>query len=227
MDQVDAVPLPGTDGAVDPFFSPHGQWIGFGTESALKKVSATAAASPMVIGPVREMLGATWTTDDTIVLSTLNHGLQRVSATGGPQTPMTTLDGRRHDRDHHNPELLPGGEALLFTIHEEGESGDVFRVGVQSLASGQHRVLIDQGFDAHYLPTGHLVYASGNSVLAVPFNPRTLEVTGNPVKPYVTITRSPVLTTSLAVRFLLRRSRGAAFFAIKRVDESTSNTISF
>jgi serine/threonine-protein kinase len=98
---------------------------------------------------------------------------------GGRPQPVTTLDSSRRERDHHAPELLPGGRALLFTVHEEP---DVFRIGVRSLSSTQHRVLIDQGFDAHYLPTGHLVYANGKSVFAVPFELQTLEVVGDPVK---------------------------------------------
>src|SRR5262249_41018807 len=81
--------------------------------------------------------------------------------------------------DHHVPELLPGGKMLLFTVHE-GES--VFSVAVQSLASGQRRTLIKSGFDAHYLPTGHLVWAEGRSVFAAPFDVERAELTGAYVK---------------------------------------------
>ncbi len=182
LDQFDTQALAGTEGGSNPFFSPDGQWIGFGAESALKKVSTTSTASPLVLAAMPRILGATWTTENSIIVGTQDRGLQRVPATGGPATPVTTLDAGRRERDHHKPELLPGGKALLFTIHEASEAGDVFRVGVQSLASGERRVLIDQGFDAHYLPTGHLIYASGNSLLAVPFDAQTLEVSSSPVK---------------------------------------------
>ena len=182
LDQFDTVPLVGTEGARHPFFSPDGQWIGFDTDDALKKISATAAASPIELAEISEIFGATWTAQNTIIVSTSNHGLQRVPDAGGQQTAMTTLDSGRHERDHHNPELLPGGKAVLFTIHEHRESGDTFRVAAQALASGERRILIDQGFDAHYLPTGHLVYANGTSIFGVPFDAQTLAANGNPVK---------------------------------------------
>jgi Tol biopolymer transport system component len=182
FDQFDTMPLAGTEGAHNPFFSPDGQWIGFATDDALKKISATAAATPIVLAEVGGISAATWTDQNTIIVSTFDHGLQRVPAAGGPPTPMTTLDSSRHERDHHSPEWLPGGKAVLFTIHEHQESGDTFRLAVQALASGERRVLIDQGFDAHYLPTGHLVYANGSSIFAVPFDAETLAVHGNPVK---------------------------------------------
>jgi len=135
-----------------------------------------------VLADISEIMRATWTDQNTIIVSTLNHGLQQVPAAGGPPTPMITLDSSRHERDHHNPELLPGGKAVLFTIHERRESGDTFCIAAQTLASGERRILIDQGFDAHYLPTGHLVYANGTGILAVPFDAQTLAVNGNPVK---------------------------------------------
>jgi serine/threonine-protein kinase len=182
FDQFDTMPLVGTEGAHEPFFSPDGQWIGFDTDDTLKKISATGAVPPVVLADVGGIMRATWTDQNTIIVSTPNHGLQRVPAAGGPPTAMTTLDSSRHERDHHNPELLPGGKAVLFTIHEQRESGDTFRIAAQALASGERRILIDQGFDAHYLPTGHLVYANGTGILAVPFDAQTLEVIGNPVK---------------------------------------------
>jgi serine/threonine-protein kinase len=182
FDQFDAMPLAGTEGVRDLFFSPDGQWIGFATDDALKKISAAGAAPPIVLADIRTISRATWTDENTIIISTLDHGLQRMPAAGGSPTEMTMLDSSRHERDHLDPELLPGGKAVLFTIREHRESGDTFRIAAQTLASGGRRILIDQGFDAHYLPTGHLVYANGTGILAVPFDAQTLAVHGNPVK---------------------------------------------
>ena len=124
-------------------------------------------------------MGATWAPDNTIIFGSIEHGLQRVSADGGVPQPITTLDRARSEIDHHFPRILPGGKAVMFTIHAGTER---FRVGVQVLATGERKVLIESGFDAQYSPTGHLVYGNGGSLFAVPFSLDRLEVTGAPVK---------------------------------------------
>ena len=182
LDQFDAVALDGTENGRYPFFSPDGAWVGFGTGSALKKISTSAAASPIVLAEVASMRGGTWIDDGTIIVSAPDQALQRVPAAGGAPVPFAVLDTSRHERDHHNPEVLPGGKAVIFTIHEVQDGRNVFRVGIQALSSDRHRVVIDQGFDAHYVPTGHLVYANGSTLLAVAFDLLTLEATGSPVK---------------------------------------------
>jgi serine/threonine-protein kinase len=52
---------------------------------------------------------------------------------------------------------------------------------VQSLKSSERKTLVSGGSDGRYLPTGHLVYALGGVLLAVPFDLRRLAVTGGPV----------------------------------------------
>jgi serine/threonine-protein kinase len=179
LDQFEAVPLAGTDSSGSPFFSPDGEWIGFATGGRLKKIRVSGASAAVDVCDVKELLGASWASDNTILLSTIQHGLQRVSADGGTAQPLLALDKTRGEIDHHNPVLLPGGSAVLFTAHE-GE--EVFRVAVQSLASGERKVLIADGFDAQYLSTGHLVYAAARTIFAVPFDLANLEITGTPVK---------------------------------------------
>jgi serine/threonine protein kinase/Tol biopolymer transport system component len=180
LDQLDAAALPGTEGGVSPFFSPDGQSVGFVADGKIKKVSVTtAAASPVVVADAGMFLGGTWAPDNTIIFGNIEHGLQRVSADGGVPQTITPLDRARAEIDHHSPRILPGGKAVLFTIHEGAER---FRVGAQVLATGERRALIETGFDAQYSPTGHLVYGNGGSLLAVPFSLDRLVVTGAPVK---------------------------------------------
>ena len=180
LDQLDAAALPGTEGGNNPFFSPDGQSVGFVADGKIKKISVTtAAASPVVVIDVKMVMGGTWAPDNTIVFGSIEHGLRRVSADGGVPQTITPLDRARSEIDHHFPRILPGGKAVLFTIHEGAER---FRVGVQVLATGEHRILIEAGFDAQYSPTGHIVYGNGASLFAVPFNLDRLEVTGAPVK---------------------------------------------
>jgi serine/threonine-protein kinase len=76
--------------------------------------------------------------------------------------------------------MLPGGQAVLFTLATGTgpDRWDKAKIVVQSLTSGTRKVLVDGGSDARYLPTGHIVYAVGGTLFAVPFDLRRLEVTG-------------------------------------------------
>jgi len=124
-----------------------------------------------------------WGPDGTIIYATLAPatGLQRVSAAGGEPTVLTKPDRERGEADHLWPEFLPGGEAVLFTIAPV--SGGVTnvenaQVAVLDLETGTSKVLVRGGSHAHYVPTGHLVYAVAGTLRAVAFDLDGLEVRG-------------------------------------------------
>jgi Tol biopolymer transport system component/tRNA A-37 threonylcarbamoyl transferase component Bud32 len=180
IDRFEATPIPGTERAGSPFFSPDGQSVGFFAESKLKRVSLSGGA-PITVCVAADNRGGSWGPDDTIIFSpSLLTGLFRVAAAGGTPTPLTTLDREKGEFGHRYPEILPGGKAVLFTIHTNSNF-DYARIGVLSLETGERRVLIEGGTYARYVPTGHLVYARAGGLLAVPFDLKRLQVTGPPV----------------------------------------------
>ena len=179
IDQMATVALPGTEGASSPFFSADGKSVAFWADNKLKRTSLDSTASPVVVCAVELFLGGTWTADGMIVFGSTNNGLQQVVADGGAPQPLTTADPAKSEIDHHAPERLPGGRALLVTVHE-GERQ--FRVDVLTLATGTRRTVIEDGFDAQYMPTGHLVYVAGATLFAVPFDLERLEVSGRSVQ---------------------------------------------
>ena len=123
--------------------------------------------------------GASWGPDDTIVFATSGpSGLWRVSAGGGEPEELTTPD-RELAVDHQWPEILPGGEAVLFTIM--GRAVENAQIAVLSLDSGETKVLIPRGSNPRYAPTGHIVYGVGGTLRAVGFDLERLEVTSDPV----------------------------------------------
>ena len=173
-DQLEPVPIRGTEDAVHPFFSPDGAWVGFFTSSALKKVAITGGPA-VTLCQVGRRRGATWGSDDTIVFSSVAApGLMRVSASGGEPELLSTP---KADEGRHNwPEFLPGGKAVLFTTGPEGPiSGK--RVALLSLETGEQRILVD-GTDGHFVPSGHLVFGREASLWAAPFDVERLAVTG-------------------------------------------------
>ncbi len=175
MEQLEPRPLPGTEEAGTPFFSPDGQWIGFETPGALRKVPLVGGP-PITIVERSDLRGASWGTDGMIVFGSTS-GLWRVSADGGSVEQLTEVNTGRGELQHSSPELLTGGSGVLFTIWN-GRLEEM-QVAVLSFATGEVKPLFGGG-SARYSETGHLVYGRTDGVLmAVPFDPVRLRVTGS------------------------------------------------
>jgi Tol biopolymer transport system component len=167
------------------FVSPDGQWIGFVDGlSALKKV-AMAGGPAVTLGTLDTAgsNGATWGPDDTIIVATnsVDTGLIRISAAGGPLTVLTRPDRAKGEADHFWPEMLPGGRGVLFTITALTGGLDAAQVAVLDLQTGARRILVRGGSHAHYVSSGHLVFATAGALRAVPFDLVRLETRGTPV----------------------------------------------
>jgi eukaryotic-like serine/threonine-protein kinase len=188
MDQVDATLIPGTEESDSPFFSPDGQWIGFyqgtvgvGAIGELKKV-ALSGGPTVTLCKTPPLYGVSWGSDDTIVLANDRAGgLSRVSASGGTLQPLTTVDLKKGEVSHRLPQVLPGGHAVLFTIQKAERRWDDAQIVVRSLVSGEQKVLVENGADGRYVPTGHLVFARSGTLMAVPFDPVRMTITGGPI----------------------------------------------
>ena len=173
MNQFEARPIPGTEGAFYPFFSPDGRWVGFFTKDKLKKVSLLGG-EPEPLCDATNPRGASWGDDDTICFAE-NQGetLTQVPAAGGPTTRLVDRGELGDESWFNEPEILPGGKWVLFSGY-----GDIV---VVSPETGEEKILVKNGYHARYLPTGHLVYARAGVLVAVPFDPATLQRTGEPV----------------------------------------------
>ena len=178
LDQFDARPIPGTEGAHSPFFSPDGQWVGFFTRAELKKVSLAGGTPLKIADATPNSRGATWGPDDSIVFVPEAGPLMRVSAGGGTPEPLTTLDPDRRETAHRWPYFLPDGKGVLFTIRLP----NTWEIGLVSLETNEvHRLPeLGNGVGARYVSTGHLVYAQAGALLAVPFDLARQALEGNP-----------------------------------------------
>jgi Tol biopolymer transport system component len=176
MDSLDAKPVPGTEGAFNPFFSPDGQWVGFFAGAKLMKVSVSGGAATN-LGDAVNPRGASWGSQGMIAFAPATvSAIQQVPDAGGIPQPLTRFE--KGEASHRWPELLPGGKALLFVGGSSGVSFSNAQVLVQTIGAGQPRMLIQGGSNPRYAPSGHLVYAQGGSLMAVPFDPQRLAVTG-------------------------------------------------
>jgi serine/threonine-protein kinase len=184
LDQLDATPLARVGGSRSPFVSPDGQWVGFiDGNTVLKKVSMIGGPAVTVGQLDGVSRGATWSPDGTIIIATGNAttGLLRIGAAGGEATVLTRPDRARGEADHLWPQMLPGGQAVLFTITATTGGLDAASVAVLDLRTGTQTTLIRGGTDAHYVASGHLVYGTGGTLRAVAFDLAKLAVVGPPV----------------------------------------------
>jgi Tol biopolymer transport system component len=178
LDRIDAVAIPGTQGASQPFFSPDGLWVSYLDEhDQVVRVALPGGNAVPICRADSGLFGASWGDRGTIVLAT-DKGLRQVPASGGEPRPLTMLDTTR-ELSHNWPEVLPGGAAALFTIR--GKDG-TDRLAAVALQTGEITRFAMPGSDPHYVATGHVVLARAEGgAVAVPFDARRLRVTGQAV----------------------------------------------
>jgi Tol biopolymer transport system component len=178
VDSQQPQPLPGTEGALHPFWSPDNRWLAFFANDKLKKIPA-AGGVPEVLcdGNPR---GGTWNGDGTIVFTTRQNGvLSRVSAAGGVPQDVTELDPQHGERSHRWPQFLPDGRQFLYFISTDRPETTGVYVG--ALDSKTKKLVIATGAAARYADPGFLVFLRGRALLAQPFDAKTLELRGEPL----------------------------------------------
>jgi eukaryotic-like serine/threonine-protein kinase len=190
MDSLEARPIPGTEGAVNPFFSPDGQWVGFLAAGKLKKISVNGGAA-LTLSDAAYPGGASWGSQGIIAFTPQNvSALLQVPDAGGTPQSLTRLG--RGENTLRWPEFLPGGKAVLFAASANTSSWNNAKVDIQPVGTAERRNLIQRGTNPRYAPSGHLVYAQGGSLMAVPFDPQRLEVTGSAVPVVEGVLQSPI-----------------------------------
>ncbi len=195
-------PVAGTEGGFNPFFSPDGEWLGFFTNTELKKVPL-AGGSPIRISLVTPVTaGAAWGVDGNIVFTlTANGPLSRISDTGGKFEPVSTLDSSRGEHSHLWPQILPQGRGILVTmiLGQDFQDFQNSQIVVLDPKSSRRTVVLEGSPFARYAG-GQMFFVRGGSMFRVPFDLTRLSVTGSPVP--------------LAERVTIDAGNGSASFAI-------------
>ena len=183
LNQSAATPLPGTEGGSDPFFSPNGEWIGFGAESKLKKISVQGGAT-VTLCEAPSFRGASWGEDGFIVAAlNTNSALSRIPEGGGTPQPLAKSP-ETGETSQRWPQILPGGTTVLFTGNVAASGFDNANIEALNLKTGKSKVVQRGGSFGRYLPTGEsqgeLVYIHEGVLFGVPFDPGKLEAQGSP-----------------------------------------------
>ncbi len=184
LDQLTSREIAGTNApAGAPVFSPDGKWVAFiAGRRQIVKVPLDGGA-PVTLGNVPDFGGIDWSPNGDIVVGAgIDEGLDglfRVSAAGGPLTPLTKVDSSRKELSHQSPRVLADGKTVLFTVWF-GTRRDA-RIAVTSLDDGKVVPLGILGITPLGVIDGQLLYLSADGeAMAVPFDLRSLSVSGTP-----------------------------------------------
>jgi eukaryotic-like serine/threonine-protein kinase len=187
LDSLTSVPVPGSNGAQAPFWSPDGSTVAFFARNQLWRVGLT--------GGMRELCDVTgaqsgsWAADGTILIATA-RGIERANANGGSCTVIvpTRTEASGTMRMEH-PVLLPDGQHLLFSAWIGAKSERITRIFAADLRGGAWRQLIDHGTDPTFVSPDLVLYGRLDPTVpgfvgrlfAQRVDPATLTQRGDPV----------------------------------------------
>jgi len=182
INELEAKPIAGTEGGIQPFLSPDDRWVGFWADGKLYKIPIEGGVPATMIydtGNSFAEFGASWH-DNTIVFTEGDAtGLSRISADGGQPEFLTHPDPKREESSHRLPFWLPDGRAVLFTVMRHVWDTQPW-VALLQLQTREWRVLLQNAAEARYVPTGHLVFLRQGTLMAVRFDLDRLQVLGQP-----------------------------------------------
>jgi Tol biopolymer transport system component len=177
MDELTSRLLPGTEDPEAPFWSPDSRWVVFFSGGKLKKTPAVGG-SVQVLATVRASRGACWGPNDTLLVTSGNAGLFRMSSAGGPLTAVTQLDQSKDEGTHRWPQFLPDGRHFLYLIRSAIPEHRGIYAG--SIDGKIKKLLIPIDSNVAYAQPGYLLYTDGDMLLAQAFDAGRLELSGQP-----------------------------------------------
>jgi len=207
LDALDAVPLTDAREAWGVAFSRDGEWLALREGGRIRKVSIHGGGGQEVLRTdLHGGRGLSWTADGSLLIGQPS-GLLRVPSAGGAATALTRVDTAGGETGHFDPAPLPDGSHALMTI----ERRDRPQIAVVDLRTGTHRSLLLQGSHPVYSPSGHVLFRQGSSVLAIRFDPMTLQVSGGNAVPVLEdVHRGPSLADDGSMLYVPERGESSA-----------------
>jgi Tol biopolymer transport system component/predicted Ser/Thr protein kinase len=182
LDDLTARPIPGTEGATFPFWSPDSRFLAFFADGKLQKVDVSGAP-PLTLCDAPQGRSGGWNRDGVILFSPdTTTGISRVPAAGGGATPVTKLDPAHGETTHRWATFLPDGRHFLYMAgsHGAGTKSEINAIYIGALGSNEKTLLLQTRSNVAYA-SGHLLYARERVLLAQPFDAGRGRLTGDPV----------------------------------------------
>jgi Tol biopolymer transport system component len=192
LNSLDAQPINGTEGGVQPFWSPDGRSIGFFALGKLKRVDLSGGP-PQSICDIESPnnAGGTWNRNGVIVFGQApTDGLYRVSADGGTPVRMTQVDASHDEVGHAWPYFLPDGQHFLYLVQNTQPEKSAIYLGL--LDSKETKRLVQVHSSMAFAPPGYLLFVRDDTLMAQPFDVNRLELTGEQFKLAEQTSRNPV-----------------------------------
>jgi serine/threonine-protein kinase len=161
LDQFEAEPLSGTEGAHGPFFSPDGRWVAFFAGGQVKKV-AIDGGQPQVLCATTSGVGGTWLSPDEIVFAPSWAGpLMRVSANGGtPRVIATPSKGYTY----RWPDRIDDSTVLATRWRSNARDSAIVAI---SLSAGEEHVIAESAVFGRHAPGGFVAFIRDGDLYAV------------------------------------------------------------
>jgi len=181
LDSPDATPVPDSEGARAPFFSPDGSVLAFFTEKALKKYSFADGSVTLIENVPPVTRGGTFLADGRIVLTpTQVASLYVLPITGGMGTPLTQLNEKAGEKAHMWPVTLPDGR-LLYTIRRGTATNESdVDLAIFDPATQKSTTILERAAYGRYSPNGQLLFVRGRALMTAEFNLASSKITGTP-----------------------------------------------
>jgi serine/threonine-protein kinase len=213
MSEQAAKPIQGTEGyeeVNEPVFSPDGRSVAFHafSDDTLKRIDVGGGVA-VTLASADVPTGMSWGADGIVFGQGAKGVMRLVPNTRTPEILVRVKDDEWAD----GPEMLPGGQHVLFTLATGNapDRWDKANVVVQSIATGERKTIVEGGSDARYMPSGHLVYAFSGSLFVMAFDVRRLETSGEPVRVVEGVRRA---TGRVSIVRSMRTGSGAANFSV-------------
>jgi Tol biopolymer transport system component/predicted Ser/Thr protein kinase len=179
LDNVAAQPLPGTEGATAPFWSPNSHFLAFFDGTSLKKVAVSGGAA-LTLCNAAGGLGGSWNSDGVIIFYDTASSLSKVSEAGGQPSPVAAVDHSLGEIARLFPWFLPDGRHFLYSSLRSFTINELW-ICVGSLDSTETKCLQKADSPAEYAPPGDLLYLRGGTLMAQPFDPQGFMIAGDAV----------------------------------------------
>ena len=181
LDDIVARPLPGTEDAIHPIFSPDGHWVAFIRGNQLYKIAVDGAA-PLLLGTAPGTFnGASWSSSGVIVVSS-NTALYAVPEAGGT---ARVFKSNAHPGEYiyqDSPLVWDDAKSVIFS-NWTGSSPATGRIAIVPIGGGESTVLDLKGIMPLGVIDGTLVYVSAAGVLmGAPIDVEKRRVLGPPVQ---------------------------------------------
>ena len=178
LSEASAQPLAGTEGASNPFWSPDSRFLGFFANRKLKRIEASGGP-PQTLADASLGRGGSWSREGVILfVPNSREVVHRVSASGGEASRVTKLDAAASEVSHRWPVFLPDGRRFLYLAQTNLPTGEKNGIYAADLDGGERKLLFHANSNVAYTSPGHLFFYRESTLLARPFDPKSLSFEG-------------------------------------------------